>query len=235
VAASAGLGLVLWPQGSPGASRGCVDLATDFASATLDARLTRTNDVDGTQTFELRDHRLVIHAPLGADARVDKQGRVTAPYLSLPVSGDFVVETTLSADPTSSYQGAGLLLLADQDNYVRLERGFGDFDAIAFEFARNGTHIKLHGPFNGDPAPLRVVADDIDLRLRRTGDQVTASWRETGEATWKDLRTTAPLAGDLSVGITALNTGLTAPGDAAEEQPFAVAFGGLSVICGDPA
>ena len=224
------LGSARLAGGLAGTSAGCADFGTDFASG-VDPRLSRTNDVGGTQTFEAGDHRLVVRAPLGADVRVDQQGQVTAPYVSLPVSGDFTVETTVSADPTRSYQGAGLLLLSDPDNYVRLERGRGDFDAIAFEFGREGNHFKLNGPFEGETHPVRTDADPVDLRLSRTGSQVRASWRAAGGATWQDLPVTAPLAGDASAGVAALNVALAPPVGLAAEAPFAAAFTRLAVRC----
>jgi regulation of enolase protein 1 (concanavalin A-like superfamily) len=171
--------------------------------------------------------RLVIKPVPGADVRADHQGRVTAPYLNAAVDSDFSIETTLTADPLMSYQAAGLLLLHDQNNYVRLERGFGSFDAIAFEFTQNGVHIKLAGPYAGEPQPVPVDSDDVSLRLVRTGGQVSAFWRDDRAAgEWQELRNTAPLQGEATAGIAVLDT--TPAGDRA---PFTAAFDRLSIAC----
>jgi regulation of enolase protein 1 (concanavalin A-like superfamily) len=205
----------------------CAGISDDFGTGSLDPRWTRTNDAGGTRTFEIAAGRLVIKPVPGADVRADHQGRVTAPYLNAAVDSDFSIETTLTADPLMSYQAAGLLLLHDQNNYVRLERGFGSFDAIAFEFTQNGVHIKLAGPYAGEPQPVPVDSDDVSLRLVRTGGQVSAFWRDDRAAgEWQELRNTAPLQGEATAGIAVLDT--TPAGDRA---PFTAAFDRLSIAC----
>lgn len=202
----------------------CNPVTADFTTQNVGRKFARTNDLGGNQTFEITGGRLRVTAPSGADVRVDTQGTMTAPYLNTVVRGDFTIETTLAADPKVGYQGAGLLVFKDLHNYVRLERGFGDFDAIAFEYFENGVHVKLNGPFNGESTPIRTRAKEVALRLSRVGDQLSASWRDvTADGPWQPLRNTAPLSGDASAGITALN----APGPG----PFAASFKSLQIGC----
>ena len=223
--------LLVLPKGGGGISTPgtgpCSELTTTFAGPALDPAFTRVNDSGGAETFATGGGDLTVTAPVGADVRSDKQGRVTAPFLSLPAAGNGSIETTVSAAPMSAYQGAGLLLYRDQDNYVRLERGYGDFAAIAFEYAENGVHLKLNGPFVGDPAPVRTPAEAVGLRLVRSGDRVTGFWRDASAAgDWIQLSGAAPLSGASEAGLAVLNTGA-----GGVTEPFSARFQELRALC----
>ncbi|NUU22364.1 MAG: protein kinase [Streptomycetaceae bacterium] len=210
----------------------CGAIAADFTSNTIYPQVSAANT--GVEP-QYTQHGYLITAGAGADARTDfPAGRITAPFASVPVNGDFVVETRLAANPKSGYQAGGLLLFADNTSYIRLERGYGDFDAIAFEYLAGGKYVKLTTPFNGEAGGVvKTSADDVVLRLERRGDRVTAQWRpgSSGQGqtpptdTWQDLPGSAPFAApDARVGMTVLNSQPNA-------APFTVNFQNLNVTC----
>lgn len=93
---------------------------------------------------------------------------------------------------------------------------------------QNGVHIELAGPYGGEPQPVPTESDDVSLRLVRTGEQVSAFWRDDEAAgEWQELRNTAPLQGEVTVGIAVLDT---AP--AGDRAPFTASFDALSITCG---
>ncbi|MGW6696239.1 hypothetical protein [Nocardia sp. NPDC055049] len=149
--------------------------------------------------------------------------------MSVPVRDDFVLETSVTVDPTKSYQAAGLLIMVDQLNYARLERGHGTFDAIAFEFSINGEHVKLTTPYAdeaGSGAVVRTSADAVDLRLQRNGSAITGEWRAAGARQWEALPGSAQLAGEATAGMSVLNT--PTPG-----SPLSAMFREMSVLCAE--
>ncbi|MFC9659952.1 TIR domain-containing protein [Nocardia sp. NPDC127606] len=181
-----------------------------------------------TEPEYTRDGLVVVGAP-GSDVRTDFQGSVTAAFVSIPVRGDFTLETSVTVDPTKSYQAAGLLIMVDQLNYVRLERGHGTFDAIAFEFSTNGEHVKLTTPFANEPgsgAVIRTSADAVDLRLQRNGSAITGEWRTAGARQWEALPGSAQLVGEATAGMSVLNTPIPS-------SPLSAVFRELSVVCAE--
>lgn len=158
--------------------------------------------------FALGGGAMAITASDGADVRGDVQGDVTAPFLARDVQGDFSVETAVTVDPQHSYQGAGLLLYRDSENYVRLECGSGSQGAIAFEYAADGRHTKIHGPFSKGPDPVPTSATvvvaaagarwDVNQGVLASGehhDLAGAEWnRSPGWRRQGRRRRTQPLA-----------------------------------------
>lgn len=115
-----------------------------------------------------------------------------APTLFRVVGGDFTMEARLEFVPTEDYQGAGLYIWQDQDNFVRLERCFGGLGGIESGIC----FLKVEG---GEPemiagAPqIPTTAERVDLRLQRAGNRVTAWWRDasTGSAgAWQTVGST---------------------------------------------
>ncbi|WP_436773447.1 protein kinase domain-containing protein [Yinghuangia sp. YIM S09857] len=213
--------------GTPGANTpaspaNCGAVAANFTGTTVYPQIsTPTDGIEPEQTAA----GYVITAGPESDVRVDFQGKVTAPFASAQVNGDLTVETRVSVDPRVGYQAAGLLLFADEHNYVRLERGYGDIDAIAFEYFTNSEHHKLTTPYGGEPqAKVRTTADTVSLRLERTGGQVTAQWRAAESEPWKDLPGAAPFpSGNARAGMTVLN--------APETGQLSATFRHLTINC----
>ncbi|WP_436786565.1 protein kinase domain-containing protein, partial [Yinghuangia sp. YIM S10712] len=183
----------------------CGAIGADFTKGTPRPEFSPANTMV-TPTTSVNGY--TITAGPGADARADFQGNVTAPFSSVPVNGDFAIETRVSVNPQRSYQSAGLLLFANKNSYIRLERGFGSFNSIAFEYFLNGAHYKLTTPFVNEPGDVvKTEADTVTLRLERRGDIVTAQWRAKDDALWEQLPGEAPFTSNgARAGMTVLNT-----------------------------
>jgi hypothetical protein len=136
----------------------------------------------------------------------------------------------VTVDPQHSYQGAGLLLYRDSENYVRLERGFGSQGAIAFEYATDGRHTKIHGPFSKGPDPVPTSATVVWLRLVRAGTSIKGFWHPANTTTWQELSGTAPLGGDAKAGVAVLNRSQPPAGDPAR-KPLTTTFAHINVTC----
>jgi beta-xylosidase len=144
-----------------------------------------------------------IRAPDGADIFEDQQG---APMLLRVPTGDFTIETQVDADPGQLYQGAGLVLWNGVDQYVRLERGFGNTGAIAFEYRDGGPHTKVHAPVTEDPNLVQTDITRVALQLTKSADAVSARWRPSDEQQWQELGQIAiALPASTQAGIAVLN------------------------------
>jgi regulation of enolase protein 1 (concanavalin A-like superfamily)/sugar lactone lactonase YvrE len=110
----------------------------------------------------------------------------------------FTVATHLDLHcQNTSYQGAGLLVWQDADNYLRLERECLNGDLHVFQ-RLGGAYTQLPDPPTGLPANLW-------LRLRRAGDQLVASYSLDG-STWRSRGTVRlPFATAVQVGVAVLN------------------------------
>jgi hypothetical protein len=205
---------------------GCGAINDQFDTASLAPGWERLNG----GRFAVSDGAMAITASDGADVRSDLQGAVTAPFLARTLRGDFRIETTVTVDPQYSYQGAGLLLYRDTKNYVRLERGFGSQGAIVFEYASDGRHTKLHGPFSRDADPIKTSATVVGLRLVRTGKSIKGFWRQAGATTWQELSGTPSLAGRVKTGVAVLNRSQPPAGDPAR-KPLTATFAYVDVAC----
>ena len=194
----------------------------DFTGAELDAQWERTRpDSDAT----VADGALTLAAPEGSDIYEDKIG---APMVLRSQTGDFQLETELTATPHQFYQGAGLVLWSSQQTYVRLELGWGDVRAIAFEYRNGGKHIKLHPPFKAGPNAVRTNADQVILQLRRVGDTVDARWRRPDETAYTDLGTIdVNLPDTVKVGLSVLNRAQSQN----EPEDFSATFEKASLSC----
>jgi regulation of enolase protein 1 (concanavalin A-like superfamily) len=212
------------PSSSAASTANCGALDADFTKGANGSLVQRNGEAG---TFEYQSGGLRLSAQRNTDARGDREGRITAPWLAAPVTGDFEVETAVQTSPQAMYQGAGLLLFVDDQHFVRLERGYGNIQAIALEYFDGKNYVKLHGPFEGERNPVRTTAQNVELRAVRQNGQVSTFWREPGKD-WQPLLDTAPLAGDASVGPITINAaGETGPG----RKPFTGSFRSLKITC----
>ena len=97
-------------------------------------------------------------------------------------SGDLAITTRVTLSPTQNYQQAGLILYADDDNYVRLE--YGSVGGLSVEF---GHEIAASWTSTVTPAP---AGSTFYLRLSRVGQTYTgfystdgSSWTQVGQST----------------------------------------------------
>jgi regulation of enolase protein 1 (concanavalin A-like superfamily) len=135
---------------------------------------------------------LRLSAPDGKDMWV---GNYDAPRLLRPVSGNFIIETPVEFNPTTHYQGAGILIYQDDGNFLRLERGFGGLAPTgnSVSFVKEGEGLV------GDAVP--IDATRVELRVQRVGNQFTAWWREPNKA-WQQIGSTdLDLQPDVQVGV----------------------------------
>jgi tetratricopeptide (TPR) repeat protein/regulation of enolase protein 1 (concanavalin A-like superfamily) len=126
---------------------------------------------------------------------------LSAPRLMREISGDFAVEVCVSSASDEKPQMGGLLVWKDRDNFLRFEKGV------------HGEHeVRLHGYVGGKyqiagrGLLLRDGAEEIHLRLERTGEQFSAycsvdakieSWATCGKLV-------LPLDDPIQIGIHAI-------------------------------
>lgn len=109
----------------------------------------------------------------------------TAPRYLKAITGDFQIETRVRFKPTENYQGAGLLIYVDENNFLRFEHGFGGIGG-------GGGGLRLDVQ-QGDRFEAITTTNDVqtdlaevDLRLVRIGGTFTTYWRADEDAAWRD-------------------------------------------------
>jgi regulation of enolase protein 1 (concanavalin A-like superfamily) len=188
--------------------------------------------------FELTSDRLTIIVP-GAETPHDLSSELassTAPRVLQPVSGDFVIQvrvdgefqpgTESTQEGRSGYTGAGLLVMADAQNFVRIERATlhypGDISRpyVNFEIRVNG-ELKQQGTTGDFPTEGNKPTW---LKLERKGQQMLGAMSHDGE-NWiygnpKDLSAEAWTQDSIVAGVAAISTSL---------QTFSPRYSELSV------
>ena len=152
---------------------------------------------------EFKDARLMMAIPTAKDLY---GGNRTAPRLLKAVMGDFQVETHLKFDPLEDYQGAGLLVYKDGDNYIRFERAFGGLggggSGIRLDIRLNGDYTSLATPID---IPTKVT--ECDLKITRRLNVFSVYWREDENSEWRsveDIETVFPET--VQAGVVGCNT-----------------------------
>ncbi|AYY14126.1 DUF1349 domain-containing protein [Actinobacteria bacterium YIM 96077] len=143
------------------------------------------------------DGQLVLPVTEG-DINEGESGPIS--YLGQPApEGEWEFETRLTLEHTREWQYTGLMLHADDDNYVRVSYTAGSPSERFLEFqtetdgSREWHDNNVEVP--GDP-------DTVYLRLASDGSELTAAYSVDGEE-WTDLEGAAPLFGDATVGVAA--------------------------------
>lgn len=110
----------------------------------------------------------------------------TAPRLLKAIEGDFEIETRVKFDPRRDYQGAGIVIYADAQNYLRLERSFGGLgggtSGIRLDVDAKDDYRAITTP---DSVPTE--AGTVDLKVLRNGKRFIAFWRLDEEGEWKEV------------------------------------------------
>ena len=158
--------------------------------------------------------RVTLEVPAGTHDLWPEGQKVNAPRLVQPIRGDFTVqvkvigsmmpkEGTEVAGRELAFRAATLLIWQDENNFVRLDRAgmlnkrkpFSQTYYHIFQAGKRTAHLYKLAPHEGD----------LWLRLQRKGDTLVAGWSEDGKA-WTDYPPQeAKLAGDVQVGVAALN------------------------------
>jgi regulation of enolase protein 1 (concanavalin A-like superfamily) len=154
-------------------------------------------------------------------------GKLNAPRVVRAVEGDFVVTVKVSGafqpggqstNPKGiPYNGAGIIVWSDSDNFIRLERGailragrLGSY--VAFEEREGGYRGAVHNEVFPPGA--------CHLRLERKGSRIFGAVSSDG-AQWKQLKPIDTIwPAKLNVGLAAINS---------SSKPFALTFEGFSL------
>lgn len=133
--------------------------------------------------FDTSGGVLKLKIPSGKDLYGDNR---TSPRLLKSVTGDFEIETRVKFSPKQDYQGAGLLIFRNDNNYLRLERGYGGTgggeDGIRFDKREDEVYEPV---VTQEKFP--TSAGEVELKFRRVGKDFTAFWREVGKTEWKEV------------------------------------------------
>lgn len=125
---------------------------------------------------------LRVRIPSGKDLFRENK---TAPRYVKPITGDFQIETRVSFLPKENYQGAGLLIYNDDNNYIRFERAYGGIgggaEGIRVDVCKGGEYSPLVTPDD-----LPTDAEQVDLKIVRHGRIFTAYWRLGEESEWSE-------------------------------------------------
>ncbi|HUW09936.1 MAG TPA: DUF1349 domain-containing protein, partial [Anaerolineae bacterium] len=130
------------------------------------------------------------------DGGHDLYSNLNSPRVVQPVCGDFSIGTHVSIDPVpNEYQGAGLLIWQDEDNYIRLE-------------LKTGGHVRFLRRIDGtytDSGDVGVSTPEVYLRFERQGNTFTASYSQQG-SDWTGVGTASfPATQVLGVGVHLIN------------------------------
>ena len=124
---------------------------------------------------------LRIRIPTGKDLAGDRRN---APRYIKAITGDFQIETRVAFLPKENYQGAGLLIYIDDQNYMRFERAYGGFGG-------GGEGIRLDvreiGGYRSIVSPREIQTDsaETELRVVRRGQVFIAYWRSDENDRWQ--------------------------------------------------
>jgi RNA polymerase sigma factor (sigma-70 family) len=173
-------------------------------------------DPDGDCKFTFQKGKLTITVPgKDHDLGVERQ-RMNAPRILQELEGDFIVQVKVTGtfkpvdadtNERAAFQGAGLLVLEDDNNYLRLERACytrdgEDHHYTIWELRRNGDIERFGQP---DDHALED-GKDTWLRIERHGDKLCGAVSQDEEKwTYLDLRMVA-FPKKLQVGTAAVNT-----------------------------
>jgi serine/threonine protein kinase len=172
-------------------------------------------DPDGDCDFELdrNEGKVRIIVPGKTHLLSAEIGQINAPRILRGIKGDFDLSARIAGTnhprgrPTtnmySPYHGAGLVIWQDGENYVRLEIATDLLNGrerpyVNFEYRKEGALAVSSGVRNEDGSN--------QLRLKRRGDEIFASFGPDG-VRWSSFPPlTVKLNNRLKVGVTAINS-----------------------------
>ena len=163
-------------------------------------------DPDGEYSptkHEFKDNRLTMTIPTTKDLY---GGNRTAPRLLKAVKGDFQIETRVNFVPTHDYQGAGLLIYLDGDNYIRLERAFGGIGGGGSGIRLDVRRKDIYEPL-ATPIDIPTTTTNVNLKISRRLNVFSTYWREDESGEWRLIEDIDTAFGEtIQAGIVACNT-----------------------------
>jgi regulation of enolase protein 1 (concanavalin A-like superfamily) len=179
-------------------------------------------DPDRDCTFDPGERRLAVKVPGTLHDLNPDSGKLNALRVVRPVEGDFVVRVKVAGDFQPGgrstnprgvpYNGAGIVIWSDSDNFIRLERG------AMLRGGRVGTYVAFEereGGYRGAVHNEVFPAGPCYLRLERKGSRILGAVSLDGSR-WKQLQPIDTVWPDrLKVGLLAINS---------STEPFAPAF-----------
>jgi regulation of enolase protein 1 (concanavalin A-like superfamily) len=179
----------------------------------------QTIDPDKDCKFQAEKGGLTIVVP-GKDHDLGiERGVMNAPRVLRPVEGDFIVQVKVSGkfepgdpvtDQRAAFNGAGLLILKDDRNYVRLERatfhrGGDPTIYTVFEVRKDG---EIERFAQGDDFKLEADKDTY-LRMERRGDKIFGAVSQEKDKWHYMAPRPVELPKELKVGVGTVNTSKT--------------------------
>lgn len=125
---------------------------------------------------------LSVTIPSGKDLYGENR---TAPRYAKAITGNFQIETRVKFLPTADYQGAGLLVYKDDNNYIRFERAYGGIGG-------GGSGLRLDVRTTNEyktvttPNDIQTDVGEVELKIVREGRTFTAFWRENEDSEWRE-------------------------------------------------
>jgi beta-xylosidase len=125
---------------------------------------------------------LRVRIPTKKDLSGNKRN---APRYLKAIKGDFQIETRVRFAPKENYQGAGILIFKDENNYLRFERAYGGVggggEGIRFDASVKGEYRPVV-----PPGEIQTDAVEVDLKVVRSGKLFLAYWRESEDGEWRE-------------------------------------------------
>lgn len=173
-------------------------------------------DPDGDCKFTIEKGRLTITVPgKDHDLGVERK-RMNAPRVLREVEGDFIVQVKVSGtfrpvdpdtDQRAAFQGAGLLVLDDDNNYLRLERASFTWDGTTYHYG--SWELRKNGEVEDFASPADYPVEDstdVYLRIERHGENLHGAMSKDG-VTWNYLPPRkAVFDKKVKVGVAGVNT-----------------------------
>lgn len=153
--------------------------------------------------FEMKDGVLRLRIQTDRDLYGENQ---TAPRLLKTVAGDFEIETRVKFSPIEDYQGAGLLIYRNANNYLRLERAFGGVGGGESGIRFDRREEEIYEPIAA-PDKFPTAAREVELKIRRHGKEFSGFWRAAGKTEWTEVGKIATgYPETVQIGVIGVNT-----------------------------
>jgi RNA polymerase sigma factor (sigma-70 family) len=173
-------------------------------------------DPDGDCKFTVEKGKLTITVPgKDHDLGVERK-RMNAPRVLREIEGDFIVQVKVSGtfkpvdpdtDQRAAFQGAGLLVLDDDNNYLRLERASFIRDGTTYHYG--SWELRKNAEVENFASPSDYPIEDgtdVYLRIERHGENLHGAISKDG-VTWNYVSPTkAVFEKKVKVGVAGVNT-----------------------------